>query len=74
MGKCSICHHQTEARKIIYTQWYKGKLIAVENVMAEICPNCGEEYFSPEVADEVQKVIESQHPTKTLTVPVFHLS
>lgn len=74
MNKCSACHHQINTRKIIYTQWYEGKLVAVEDVPAEVCPNCGEEYFSPEVANEVQKAIESQHSTKTLAVPVFHLS
>ena len=74
MNKCSVCHSKTLSKTITYTQWYKGKLIAVENVPAEVCPNCGEEYFSPDVADKVQGVIESHNISREMSVPVYHLA
>ena len=74
MNKCSVCHSQTITKNITYTQWYQEELIAVENVPAEVCQNCGEEYFSPGVVDKIQKVIELHHSSKTIKVPVFQLT
>ncbi|MCK4245070.1 MAG: type II toxin-antitoxin system MqsA family antitoxin [Candidatus Omnitrophica bacterium] len=74
MSKCSVCHSKAVSKVITYTQWYKGKLIAVENVPAEVCPTCGEEYFSPDVANKVQKVIESHNISKMLEIPVYQLA
>lgn len=73
MNKCSVCHSQTVTKNIRYTQWYKDELIIVENVPAEVCQNCGEEYFAPDIADKIQKVIELHHASKTIKVPVFQL-
>ena len=73
MNKCSACNSQTTAKKITYTQWFNGELIVVENVPADVCQNCGEEYFSPATVDKIQKVIESHHVSKTIKVPVFQL-
>ena len=74
MGKCSVCHNGTISKIITYSQWFKEKLVAVENVPAEICPVCGEEYFSPSVADKIQEAIESYRTCKTLEVPVYHFA
>ena len=73
MNKCSVCHSAAIPKTITYTQWYNGKLVAVENVQAEVCQTCGEEYFSAEVADKIQKVIESHNVSKTFEVPVYEL-
>jgi YgiT-type zinc finger domain-containing protein len=56
-----------------YTQWYRGELVAVENVPAEVCENCNEEYFSPETVDKLQIAIELHRSYKTIQVPVFQL-
>ena len=61
MNTCSACHGKTTQKYITYTQWYHGKLVAVENVPAEVCENCNEEYFSPGTFN-----IEVQHLGKRL--------
>ena len=73
MNKCSVCHSAVIPKTITYTQWYNGKLVAVENVQAEVCQTCGEEYFPTDVADKIQKVIESHNVSKTFEVPVYEL-
>ena len=70
---CSLCHGATEKRVVTYTQWVQGELIAVEGVPAGVCIQCGENYFTPRVADQLQKTIQIHQTTKTLSVPVFHL-
>ena len=72
--KCSACHSETISKNITYTQWYQGELIAVENVPADVCQNCGEEYFSPDIVDKIQKVIKLHRSSRTIQVPVFQLS
>ena len=74
MNNCSICHSKTLHKNITYTQWYKDGMVAVENVPADVCPICGEQYFSPEVVDRIQRAIEAQHLSRTLAVPVYELS
>ncbi|MDI6732760.1 MAG: type II toxin-antitoxin system MqsA family antitoxin [Planctomycetota bacterium] len=73
MSKCSLCHNELAHRNILYLQWCQEKLVAVENVPADVCPNCGEEYFSPEVVNQLQKVIETNHYSRTMEIPVFQL-
>ncbi len=73
MNKCSVCHSETVSKNITYTQWHKDELIAVENVPADVCKNCGEEYFAPDIVDKIQKVIEQHHASRTIKVPVFQL-
>ena len=74
MNKCSVCHGETVSKNITYTQWYKGKLVVIENVPAEVCPICGEEYFSSEVAGRIQEAIRSHGASKTIEVPVYQLA
>ena len=73
MNKCSVCRGETTPQKMTYTQWYEGKLVAVENVTADVCQNCGEEYFSPETANKIQEAITSSKQAKTMEVPVYSL-
>jgi YgiT-type zinc finger domain-containing protein len=47
--KCYFCGGQTEEETVtdLYTE---GNLyVAVENVPADVCQQCGERYYSPEV-------------------------
>ncbi len=74
MNTCSICHGELTTTTITYTQWFKGELIAVENVPASVCHHCGEEYFSPEIVDKLQKVVEFHHTSRTMRVPVFQFA
>ena len=43
--KCEFCDSETAAKKVKKQHWLKGKLYIVENVDAEVCPECGERYF-----------------------------
>ena len=72
--KCPVCKTETVAQVITYSQVYNGQLVAVENVPADVCPRCGEQYFSAATADEIQKVIYSGDAPKKLEVPLFNYS
>jgi YgiT-type zinc finger domain-containing protein len=44
----------------------------VEHVPAEVCSQCGEKTYSPQVTEELLKFAKNQFkPVKTIKVPVF---
>lgn len=42
--------------------WYRGKLYVVENVKAEVCPECGERYFHASTLEAIDRFLEHEHP------------
>lgn len=75
MRDCYFCDGKTKKQFVIYSKWHKGKLIAIGNVPAEVCEQCGEQYFSPETAKDLQKIVLSKKkPDKTIKVPLFDLA
>ena len=48
------------------------EIILVENVPAEVCEDCGEKTYSPEVTDKLLHFAKGKHPIiRTIQVPVF---
>jgi YgiT-type zinc finger domain-containing protein len=70
--KCDFCNSDTN-RKIVRKQhWLQGKLYIVENVEAEVCPECGERYYHASILDKIDQLINSDHPVKeTMSVEVL---
>ncbi len=69
--QCLVCKTETVNQLITYSQIYNGQLVAVENVPADVCPRCGEQYFDKETADQIQKVIYAGNASRKLEVPLF---
>jgi YgiT-type zinc finger domain-containing protein len=62
-------------RKVRYTLEVEGKLIVVENVPARVCLETGEQFFSPETVERLQKMIwEHRKPKRMIQVPVFEFA
>jgi YgiT-type zinc finger domain-containing protein len=72
--KCEFCNSDTN-RKIVRKQhWLQGKLYIVENVEAEVCPECGERYYHATTLDKIDQLINSDHPVKeTMSVEVLRV-
>jgi len=50
----------------------KGKFYLIENVPARICQETGEQYFSPETVEHLQRTIwEKKPPKKFIETPVY---
>jgi YgiT-type zinc finger domain-containing protein len=61
---CEFCGGQTKKKKVKRQHWLHGKLFIVENVEAEVCPQCGERYFHATVLDEVDRYLLAEHEVK----------
>lgn len=61
---CEFCGEQTVKKKVKRQHWLHGKLYIVENVDAEVCSECGERYFHAKVLEEIDRLLEKEHPVK----------
>ncbi|HVS81332.1 MAG TPA: YgiT-type zinc finger protein [Pyrinomonadaceae bacterium] len=62
-------------RKVTYTIENDGKLYLIENVPAQVCPETGEEFFSPETVEQLQQIVwEQKKPKRTIETPVYEFA
>lgn len=57
--KCPVCGGKKESGTTVYSVDIDDCLIVVRNVKAEICSQCGEEWFDDETARELEKITQS---------------
>ena len=71
--RCGTCNYpRVEKATTTVDEWKGNQLIAVRSVPVEKCPQCGEEYFSPQVLKILEKIIDFSHePVEKISVPVF---
>ena len=59
-------------REVTYTVEVNGELIVVENVPARVCVETGDQFFSPETVEHLQRIIwERGKPSRMIEVPVY---
>ena len=75
---CSVCGAHVRAGTTTYTQEIEGRLAVVTDVPVQTCPQCGEQYFTPETADRLQRLIrhgtDGGQAPRTIEVPVYPFS
>lgn len=55
---CMFCNcNETKASVTTHVVNYKGSIIVVKNVPCVECVQCGETYFSDEVARQLEKIV-----------------
>lgn len=71
---CEFCGGLTIKKKVSRQHWLNEKLYIIENVEAEVCPECGERYFHARTLDEIDRMLKADHPVKErLNVEVVSL-
>lgn len=62
-------------KKVTYTLEVNGKLIVIENVPARVNLETGEQLFSPDTVERLQKMIwEQKKPKRVIQVPVYEFA
>ena len=77
INKCAVCQSNLKQKKITYTQELGGDIFVVSDVPALVCPQCGEQYLTPNTVDKIQEVAEKREQKKLKPVqqiPVFHFA
>ena len=69
---CVFCGGKVELQNVTFIYNGDGDYLFVENVPAEVCSQCGEKTYSPEVTDDLLRLAKRKlQPAKTVEVPVF---
>ena len=72
--KCEFCNTETFNKHVKKQHWYNGDLYIIENVEAEVCPECGERYYHARILDKIDKILSQEHEVKeNLNVEVVRL-
>lgn len=59
--KCEFDNAATVTRRVTKHHRLNGRWYVVENVEAEVCPECGERYFSAKTLDAIDALLQSEH-------------
>lgn len=71
---CDFCGGRTTKKEVRKQHWLHGKLYIIENVVAEVCRECGERYFHAKTLDAIDQLLEGEHTVKnTIEVEVVNL-
>ena len=70
-----MSEEQLTESHVKYTLEYEGKFYIIENVPARVNEETGEQFFSPETVEHLQKTITGDSkPQKVVETPVFDYS
>lgn len=62
-------------KKVRYTLELNGRIVIVENVPARVCVETGEQFFSPETVETLQKTVwEQKKPSRMIQTAVFEFA
>ena len=62
-------------KKVTYTLLKDDKFYIIEDVPARVNEETGEQLFSPETVEKLQKIIwEQQKPLRQITTPVYQFA
>jgi YgiT-type zinc finger domain-containing protein len=62
-------------QKVNYTLEVEGQLIVIENVPARVNVETGEQLFSPDTVERLQKMVwEPKQPKRVIQVPVYEFA
>ena len=69
--KCKFegCAEEYEEREIVHTVRYRGQVIVIDHVPAEVCSVCGDVLLKPEAVRRIETLLRTAVPAGT--VPVY---
>ena len=68
-------HEKLVEKKVTYTLLKDDKFYIIENVPARVNEETGEQLFSPETVEQLQKIVsEKKEPQRQLLTPVYQFA
>lgn len=69
--RCYFCGADTVPKPVTVDERWDGRLVSIEGVPADVCPQCGEVYYGPEALRRLEELRRQQPPATTIQVPVY---
>ena len=72
MHECHFCGGRLEPRRVEYmSRWGNdGQWVLVKDVPADVCTQCGEQFFAPDIADVLSRVVRDRATQGAEMLPV----
>ncbi|WP_342636677.1 type II toxin-antitoxin system MqsA family antitoxin [Methanosarcina acetivorans] len=64
--RCSFCKGKLVEGKTGFVAKVGEQIIAIKDVSAYVCENCGEAYYTPEVSRKIDIIMKKFHESKLL--------
>jgi len=74
--RCKYCGYSTREDVIKAAFWMNDGLIIVEDVLAQVCEGCAEQFLDEETTQQIQKLLKNptEEPRRQIWVSVYDLS
>jgi YgiT-type zinc finger domain-containing protein len=74
--RCKYCGYGTREDVIKAAFWMDDGLIVVEDVLAQVCEGCGEQFLDEETTQQIQELLKNRtvEPGRQIRVSVYDLS
>jgi YgiT-type zinc finger domain-containing protein len=74
--KCDVCGKAEREHRLIQYHFPQGEqLVVVDNVPADVCPNCGEVSLSPETVQRLQETVwDRRGPSRLVETRVYEFT
>lgn len=70
--RCHFCRGNLEKSTTEFMEKMDNFIVVIENIPCEKCSQCGEAYFTDEVAEKIEQILDSiQMISSSLTVTVI---
>lgn len=56
---CFKCKGNVKEKEVNYTVDLENTIIIIKGVPARVCTQCGEQYFSDETAENIEKIVKN---------------
>ena len=75
METCYFCKGKVVKKTIKHVHSWGEKVLLFEDVPAEVCRQCGEVYFSPDILEIMGHIATSDmKPKAEVSIPVFSIA
>lgn len=74
--RCEHCGSPTHEDVVAAALWKESRLIAIEDIPAQVCEGCGEQFYGEETTHRIERVLGDPgvRPKRIIVVPVLSLS
>lgn len=78
MNECYFCGGKVKKEKANIIRYWGDEVIALNDVPALVCTQCGEQYYSAKTSHKIDQkiaqVLQKRHSLDTINVPVVQFS
>jgi YgiT-type zinc finger domain-containing protein len=73
-GECEICDTPLVEKLIKQDFWIKGELIVIDNILAGVCPQCGEKVVNSHIGHFIAMLLKNREAISSaprISVPII---